>query len=120
MIRGQKEALNEKSGIVYNRSDAGYYGSYVIDNLQHKGGGFTMDIDKVYTIDEIKEIVVPILSKIGTRKIGLFGSYAKGCAGKNSDIDLLVYLQTVYQQLRCNIGKTTPRGPFVYKNNWKA
>ena len=45
---------------------------------------------KNYTIDEIKSIVEPIARKYGVTSIYLFGSYARGDATENSDVDLLV------------------------------
>lgn len=47
-------------------------------------------MDKVYTIDEIKEIVVPIAKTHEVGKIYLFGSYARGEATPESDIDLRI------------------------------
>ena len=38
----------------------------------------------------IKKVVEPIARSYGVKKIYLFGSYAKGKANENSDIDLLV------------------------------
>ena len=45
---------------------------------------------KNYTIDEIKSIVEPIARKYGVASIYLFGSYARGDATENSDVDLRV------------------------------
>lgn len=45
---------------------------------------------RVYKIEEIAEIVRPIAESCGASKIYLFGSYARGEATENSDIDLLV------------------------------
>ena len=45
---------------------------------------------RIYTLDEIKQTLNPIFSQFGVRKAILFGSYAKGLATENSDIDLLV------------------------------
>ena len=45
---------------------------------------------KVYSIDEIKEILFHILSKTEVKKAILFGSYAKQKATKDSDIDILL------------------------------
>nr|WP_096815348.1 nucleotidyltransferase domain-containing protein [Lactococcus piscium] len=42
----------------------------------------------VLTIDEIKEKVTPIAKKYGIKEVYLFGSYARGEADENSDIDL--------------------------------
>ena len=46
--------------------------------------------DKIYTIDEIKQIVKPIAEKYKIEKVWLFGSYARGQATEKSDIDILV------------------------------
>ena len=46
--------------------------------------------DKIYSIEEIKEIVVPICKKFSLKQIFLFGSYAKKMANTESDIDLLI------------------------------
>jgi Predicted nucleotidyltransferases len=43
-----------------------------------------------YTIDEIREIVTPIARKYGVGNVYLFGSYARGEATDNSDVDLRV------------------------------
>ena len=44
----------------------------------------------VYTIDQIRDIVSPIAASYGVRSLSLFGSYARGEAKDNSDIDLLI------------------------------
>ena len=46
--------------------------------------------DKIYSIEEIKEIVAPIAKQYGVEKVYLFGSYARGEATKDSDIDLII------------------------------
>ena len=43
-----------------------------------------------YTIDEIKNISVPIAKKYGVKKLALFGSYARGEQKGGSDIDFLI------------------------------
>lgn len=43
-----------------------------------------------YTIDEIKEIVAVLAARYGADRIYLFGSYARGDANKDSDIDLRI------------------------------
>lgn len=43
-----------------------------------------------YTIDEIRTRVEPIAKKYGLAAVYLFGSYARGEATADSDIDLLV------------------------------
>ena len=44
----------------------------------------------LYSIDEIKHIITPIAIKYKLKAVYLFGSYARGTANENSDIDLLV------------------------------
>lgn len=44
----------------------------------------------VYKIEEIKNKLIPICINHGIMKLGLFGSYARGEANENSDVDLLV------------------------------
>lgn len=41
-------------------------------------------------IESIKEKIVGILKENGVRKAGIFGSYARGEAKKDSDVDILV------------------------------
>lgn len=45
---------------------------------------------KIYTIDDIKKILSKSLINTKVDKAILFGSYAKGEANENSDIDLLI------------------------------
>ena len=45
-----------------------------------------------YTIDEIKRRVMPVAKKYNLAAVYLFGSYARGEATAESDIDLLVDL----------------------------
>ena len=44
--------------------------------------------NEIYSIKQIKTIIKPILNKYGIKDINLFGSYARGEANKNSDIDI--------------------------------
>ena len=44
----------------------------------------------VYTIDEIKSKILPILEKYRIPAMYLFGSYARGDATENSDLDFLI------------------------------
>ncbi|MCM1144274.1 MAG: nucleotidyltransferase domain-containing protein [Blautia sp.] len=46
--------------------------------------------EAVYTINQLKEKLIPIFIDNSIRKAVLFGSYGKGIATKESDIDLLV------------------------------
>ena len=45
---------------------------------------------KVYSIDEIKEILATLLENMPVYSVILFGSYAQNKANKNSDIDLII------------------------------
>lgn len=44
---------------------------------------------KVYSIEEISRIVTPIADDMGIEKVYLFGSYARGKATPDSDVDLV-------------------------------
>ena len=44
----------------------------------------------VYTLDEIRQIVQPIARKYRLPAVYLFGSYARGTATEESDLDFLV------------------------------
>jgi hypothetical protein len=46
--------------------------------------------DHIYSINEIKSIVETIGKQYGVGRVLLFGSYARGEAKLNSDIDLLI------------------------------
>ncbi len=47
--------------------------------------------NSVYTIENIKNIVKPIAAKYNVEAIYLFGSYARGEATADSDLDFLVF-----------------------------
>ncbi|CAM3557755.1 nucleotidyltransferase domain-containing protein [Streptococcus pluranimalium] len=49
----------------------------------------------VYTIEDIKDIIKPIADKYELPAVYLFGSYARGEADEDSDIDLAVLLGDV-------------------------
>ena len=44
----------------------------------------------VYTLDEIKKCVLPVIQKYNIPAMYLFGSYARGEATEESDMDFLV------------------------------
>ena len=46
------------------------------------------NVENIYTINEIRRIIKPVLNKYGINDIYLFGSYARGVANFNSDIDI--------------------------------
>ena len=72
--------------------------------------------DKVYTLDEIRSIAVPIARRYDIAALYLFGSYARGQATSASDIDFrvdrggmtdLLALGGLYSDLESGFGKKT-------------
>ena len=66
--------------------------------------------EKVYTIDEIKQIAGPIFDKAGfVDEAYVFGSYARGEADAESDLDFMVIpnkpLDSCFLDLYCNLEK---------------
>lgn len=45
----------------------------------------------VFSLDDITNVVRPIVKKYGVKELYLFGSYARGEADENSDLDFLVF-----------------------------
>ncbi|MEE1157848.1 MAG: nucleotidyltransferase domain-containing protein [Atopobiaceae bacterium] len=48
------------------------------------------DKTKVFTLDELRAIIRPLVERFGMRSASIFGSYARGEAVGMSDIDMLV------------------------------
>ena len=46
--------------------------------------------NKVYNLNEIRNILNDCLRNTAVKKVTLFGSYAKNCATSDSDIDLVI------------------------------
>lgn len=78
---------------------------------------------KPYSIEEIRKIAAPIAKAHGVKRIALFGSYAKGEANEESDVDFLVdkgtmiglirYFTFVYDledALKCHVDVVTTTG----------
>ena len=74
----------------------------------------------IYTLDEIKEKTIPIAVKYGVSSMSLFGSYARGEATDESDVDLLInkgeikglidfvdFIHDLEQSLKCNVDVVT-------------
>ena len=62
-----------------------------LDNLNNRNNYIVSIIEKdrnVLTISKIKKTILPILNKYKIADINLFGSYARGEANANSDIDI--------------------------------
>ncbi|MBQ7655288.1 MAG: nucleotidyltransferase domain-containing protein [Clostridia bacterium] len=56
--------------------------------------------EKIYTLDEIKRIASPIAARHGVAALYLFGSYARGDATSQSDLDFRIEkgkIRTLYQ-----------------------
>lgn len=47
-------------------------------------------MEKIYALDEIQAIINPIMKSFGVSRTYLFGSYARGEATEQSDIDLRI------------------------------
>ena len=43
-----------------------------------------------YTIEELKRMIAPIARAHGVKSVALFGSYSRGAATAESDVDLLI------------------------------
>lgn len=53
-----------------------------------------------YTIEELKDLISPLARIYGVKRVSVFGSYARGTAGPESDVDLLIEkgaLRSLYQ-----------------------
>ena len=48
------------------------------------------DATTVYSLDQLREIILPLVELFGMRWARVFGSYARGEADGSSDIDVLV------------------------------
>lgn len=59
--------------------------------------------NKILTIKEIRTIIKPILNRYGINNINLFGSYARGEANNESDVDIYCEkgnIRTLIDQVR--------------------
>ena len=64
-----------------------------LDNIDNRNNYIVSVIEKdisndVLTLSKIKKTIKPILNKYGITDINLFGSYARGEANTNSDVDI--------------------------------
>ena len=64
-----------------------------LDTVSNRNGYLTNlileDIDpSILTIKQIKERIKPVMEKHGIKNVYLFGSYARGEANRNSDVDI--------------------------------
>ena len=58
-----------------------------------------MKSNRILTMNEIQDAIMQIAPKYPIKKVQLFGSYADGKAKKNSDIDLIVFVNYKVQHL---------------------
>lgn len=49
------------------------------------------------TVEKIREIVTKVGKKYGIKNAYLFGSYAKGTANENSDVDIIVDMSNMHR-----------------------
>ncbi len=56
-----------------------------------------------YTLDEIKEKTIPIAKKYGIKSMSVFGSYARGEANDESDVDIIIDKGQVQSLIRYNM-----------------
>ena len=88
----------------------------------------------VYTIDEIKKRSVPIAKEYGVDSLSLFGSYARGEATSESDVDFYIdkgnikglldfigFVQDLEEKLQCQVDvvTTTIEDKKIYWNDTK-
>ena len=43
-----------------------------------------------YTLEQIRQLIKPIADAYGVKKVSVFGSYSRGTASDQSDLDLLI------------------------------
>ena len=76
--------------------------------------------DKIYTMEEITDIIAPVARKYGVERIYVFGSYAKGTADKYSDVDFLIYPGQVkglrYGELYTDLSEALEKGIDIVSN----
>lgn len=92
-IRKDDEKLIEKLDHIKNRN--GYIRDLILE-----------DIDpEILTIKEIKRRIKPVMEKHGIDEVYLFGSYARGEANRNSDVDIYCSngdIETLYHVVEFN------------------
>ena len=76
--------------------------------------------EKIYTMEEITDIVAPVARRYGVERIYVFGSYAKGTADEYSDVDFLIYPGQVkglrYGELYTDLSEALEKGIDIVSN----
>ena len=76
--------------------------------------------EKIYTMEEITDIVAPVARRYGVERIYVFGSYAKGTADEYSDVDFLIYPGLVkglrYGELYTDLSEALEKGIDIVSN----
>ena len=75
-VKKNNEELIQKLDSVSNRNE--YIINLILDDIN----------PGVLTIKQIKEKIKPIMLKHGIKEVYLFGSYSRGEANRNSDVDI--------------------------------
>ncbi len=70
---------------------ADYGKSIKLFDLNDEKKGYSQMSGCVFTIKDIVRLVKPVAEKYGVKEVYLFGSYARGEADENSDLDFLVF-----------------------------
>ena len=83
---------------------------YILDNLSKYG--YVDEHNGILTIDTIRGLCLSIFNKYDVEYCYLFGSYAKGSANEDSDVDLLISTKVtgleffeLVEDLRSNLKK---------------
>ena len=101
-IRKEEAELIAYLDSIHNRN------SFFVDALKAKMP------NGIYTLKQIRTKIVPILNRYGIFEIFLFGSYARGEASRDSDIDIycekgtirtLLDVQNLYDDLETELNK---------------
>ena len=122
-IRTNKGLTQEQAALLINvplrtykryETDESYVDSYKYKMFVNELNNKTL-VDEEHgllTIEQIKEIVTPILNKYDIHYCYLFGSYAEGRARENSDVDLLIETEItglrffgIVEELRVKLAK---------------
>lgn len=55
-----------------------------------------MNDERVYSLEEIAELIAPVARKYNIPKVYIFGSYARGEADADSDVDLMIEVGSLH------------------------